>query len=182
MDDKIKSCFAILFLQKWPLPNIQAQCQSSMKVSVQLHVLLPLGGHQQVCVFHVSLIVTAKGKEPHPITSHVTDPVSSAAVRTITWCAKMYYIPSIKFMWNSLEMLCQHILAVCSSVLTFQSFTMTLFMFKCSAVSVIVYHNGFYSIMFPISCLSDFTSLIYFCLISFLPDSVSLALHFFHIS
>jgi hypothetical protein len=72
IDDKSKSRFAILFLQKWPLPNIQAQCQSSMKVIVQLHVLLPLGGHQQVRVFQVSLAVTAKGKEPHPITSHVT--------------------------------------------------------------------------------------------------------------
>jgi hypothetical protein len=68
-----------------------------MKVSGELHVLLPLGRNQQVHVFRVSVDVTAKGKEPHPVTSHVTHPGSSAVIMTVT-CAKMYHILNIKSM------------------------------------------------------------------------------------
>jgi hypothetical protein len=117
-------------------------------------------------VFQVSLAVTAKGKEPHPITSHVT------------WSCLFSSNQDHNVVYKNVPY-SQHQIYVKWPENVFPAHTCCVF--QCSDISVIVYLDGFYSIMFPISCLSDFTSLIYFCLISFLLDFVSLDLQVFHI-
>ena len=157
---KLTGALQFFFSKNCPSP---AQCQSK-QYEGQLHVLLPLGRHQQVHVLQVRLDgIYGKGQGT---TSCDWFSLSSNQNNNMVWenvssnlCDRAWKcFPSMYF------------LSICSNVTT---------------ISVTVYHSGFCPLVFPISSSISFYVFIYILLfpLQFYFLVSSIYLHFmFHLS